>query len=370
MCKEFSPAIKHFEVLTIYLKDLSALNESDNSSDLYFIEIHMSDSETKERLSSYFQSNLFRLGDKINDLYQIPLGFEQRASLRFYLFRVREDKNQKPIQLALSSQIEMSRRNLLISELSLIPHESSSNAGDSSAYNFYTLKLQCSFQSDLYPTASRISIELFNYKLVNKLDREKDLLHMIDVFAKAGNFNEPVLVRKFLEFFAILSSNAPTDEHAAKAKSDRRIIRVLLLSKIYEAFIKVIESCFYSVDCKHSKTQSRADISIILKDFKYQPKQAIHFLLNFLKNQLDTLVETGTVTSADSQPDLLVLTFKTFDKLIEIIHLLSSGNNQSKLELKYEINDLIVKLFGEWILFKLFKFHLISSSIYIQVPSL
>lgn len=369
MCKEFSPAIKHFELLTIYLKDLSALNDSDNPSDLYFIEIHMSDSETKEKLSSYFQSNLFRLGDKINDLYQISLSFEQRASLRFYLFHLKEDNNQKPVQLALSSQIEMSRRNLLVSELSLIPHESPSNSenstGDNIAYNFYTLKLQCSFQSELYPTASRISIELFNYKLVNKLDKEKELLHMVDVFAKAGNFNEPVLVRKFLEFFAILSSNAPTDEHAAKNKSDRRIIRVLLLSKIYEVFIKVIESCFYFVGCKQSKIQSRADIATILKDFKHKPKQAIHFLLNFLKNQLDTLIEAETVPSVDSQPDLLVLTFKTFDKLIEIIHLLSSGNNQSKLELKYEINDLIVKLFGKCILFNFSKLHSLQFSIYL-----
>jgi hypothetical protein len=319
------------------LNDLSALNDYSSPSDLYFLEVQ--DLANKENLV-YFHSNLFRPSDKINDLYQIRLGFEQRASLRFFLFRFKD--NNIHTLLATSSQIEMSRRNLLLSEISLIPPESSGETNESAAYNFYTLKLQCSFQSELYPTVSRVSIDLFNYKLTNRMDKEKELLQMVDVFAKAGNFNEPVLIRKFLEFFAALNTNAPIDEAAVKVKNDRRNTRALLLSKVYEVFVKVTNKCFYSCQVV------RAELSTLLKDFKCQPKQAIHFLLYFLKNQLDTLMDVTTVaTVASDDSDLLVLTFKTFDKLIEIIHFLSSGNNQSKLELKYEINDLIVKLFGE-----------------------
>ena len=63
-------------------------------------------------------------------------------------------------------------------------------------------------------------------------------------------------------------------------------------------------------------------------------KQCVHFLLNFLKNQVDTLDDR-----------LFALTMKTFDKIIEIVFIISLGSN--KFEMKYEVNDLIVKLFGK-----------------------
>ncbi len=44
---------------------------------------------------------------------------------------------------------------------------------------------------------------------------------------------------------------------------------------------------------------------------------------------------------------LFTATMKCFNKLIEIIYILSLGNNKSKFEMKYELNDLVVKVFGK-----------------------
>jgi len=105
-----------------------------------------------------------------------------------------------------------------------------------------------------------------------------------------------------------------------------------LLSKIYEGFIKVVEKCLYS-----ESSSSLIDLNILLSNLSHQwSKQCVHFLLNWLKNQVDTL---DTV--------LFTATMKCFNKLIEIIYILSLGNNKSKFEMKYELNDLVVKVFGK-----------------------
>lgn len=333
---------KSFETLTIYLNEIQTINETSqqkienpNFHSYYFVEIHV-DSEPKEK-SSYFQSNLFKLSEKINDLCQISLDFDQTANIKVFLFKLssKSENNKIPVQLASSHTFELSRKNLIaMTDLSLSP---APNSNDTCSCCFFKLKLKCHFHSQYYPTTSQLAVELLNFKLINKLEQEKELLHILDSFSKGADFNQPILIRKFLEFFAILNTALPADESSlGLKKNDRRMIRSLLCNQIYEAFIKVIEQCFYP---ENKMQTNKCNLNVVLSDFKQQSKQSIHFLLNFLKNQIDSLI-------SDSNSALFILTIKTFHKLIEIIHILAFSNNKSKFELKYEMNDLIVKLFG------------------------
>lgn len=111
----------------------------------------------------------------------------------------------------------------------------------------------------------------------------------------------------------------------------------MLLAKIYESFIRVLE--------KFTESPDNVDLSVILSNFKHQSKQSVNFLLNFLKNQIESL-NTDQDLSDQTRTNVYIATMKTFDKLVEIIHILSCNNNKSFFELKYEMNDLIVKLFG------------------------
>ena len=116
-----------------------------------------------------------------------------------------------------------------------------------------------------------------------------------------------------------------------------------MVSKVYEAFVRLLNEC------------SESKLSTILAGFKNRSKQAIQFLLSFLKNHIDNIVLTEEINTATSLPqhqtlnfktDLYTLTIKCFHKLLQLICQLSHENNKSKFELKYEVNDLMAKLFG------------------------
>ena len=110
-----------------------------------------------------------------------------------------------------------------------------------------------------------------------------------------------------------------------------------MVSKVYEAFARLLNEC------------SQAKLSIILAGFKNRSKQAIQFLLSFLKNHIAEEIYAATSIpqqTLDVKTDLYTLTIKCFHKLLQLICQLSHENNKSKFELKYEINDLMAKLFG------------------------
>ena len=61
--------------------------------------------------------------------------------------------------------------------------------------------------------------------MINGLESENDLLDLIEGFRVNNLFNEPVFIRKFLEFFAVLNTAVPNDEILVGKKKDRRLIR-------------------------------------------------------------------------------------------------------------------------------------------------
>ena len=162
-----------FETLTIYLNDLKSLTISPptehsptpiaaQAPSFHFIEIHIINTTTTTTKTTYFQSNLFQITHKINDLCQIPFDLDQTASIQIYLFKLgaisSTDNNKSlAIQLAASNLIKVNRRHLsIISDLNLFP-----SIGQSEV--IYNLKVKCSYHSEYYPNSTRTAVELFNF---------------------------------------------------------------------------------------------------------------------------------------------------------------------------------------------------------------
>jgi len=316
----------NFEVLTVYLNkiesSLDAVAEDDEW--LYFIQIKI---ETKiqdptngtnlNQSVNVFRSNLFRLNESINDLCRIPFedGDLIRTSanekiLKFDLYRV--DRTDM-IRMVASNSVNLcqSRHHLIqLNELHL-----------GHAVRFSNLKIKFSFQSAIYPMR-RVAIDLFEFNLDSQ--NANRLLSLVEIFlnCKQSN-NEWILTRKFLEFFSVLNDPAQLACLSTKIVNDvmtnRRMIRDLLIEKLFEAFLRLI-----------STNEASIDMKLIVSGLKYSQNQ-LKLLSQFLANQVKSqFMERFTE-----------LTVKCFDKLIELIVYLSL--NKSKYELKYEINDLITK---------------------------
>jgi len=240
--KNRNPAVsKSFETLTIYLNDLkpvSTTNKDLQQQDspttaplsFYFIEIHIINTKQNNKIS-YFQSSLFQLSDHVNDLCQIPLEYDHNTSLRFFLFKlgtVTTDKS-LAVQLGASNIIEACNRRSVetMSEVYLIT---------GSNQKIFSLKFRCSYESEYYPTSKiRTVVDLYNFRLATTAESEKNLLDLVEDFnGKGSGLEEPVLIRKFLEFFAVLNMALPNDELLVGKKNDRRLTRSK--NRIYNFF--------------------------------------------------------------------------------------------------------------------------------------
>ncbi len=221
---------KNFETLTIYLNDLKQVSvsykdvsqqEPLTTSSFYFIEIQMINTKQNDKIC-YFHSSLFQLNDRVNDLCQIPLEYDHNTSLKFFVFKlgsVTSDKS-KAVQLGVSNLIDVvDRRNLEnMSDIDLFTGNNK---------RIYNLKFRCSYESEYYPKSkSQNVVDLFNFKLLNKAESEKELLDLIEEFNnKKIGFDESILIRKFLEFFAVLNTAFPNDDLIAGRKNERRLIK-------------------------------------------------------------------------------------------------------------------------------------------------
>lgn len=240
--KRLKPRGENFEILTIYLNDIKRVNEirtlqSDeiNKTSFFYIEIHVEFVDSSKKI--YFRSNIFKLTEKINDLYQIPCDFSKsEMNLKFYVFKlvsnVKSPVNNSIVQLASSGAIEVNRR--CVTVISAVYLASERNSIDSNPLYEYNLRLRCSIQSDYYPNSSQVANDLLNFNLVNSIERENDLLELIDCFLKNEKFNEPILIRKFLEFFGALNIPLSNDEQSiGLKKNDRRLIRGIFSNLIF-----------------------------------------------------------------------------------------------------------------------------------------
>ncbi len=237
-----SAVSKSFETLTIYLNDLkpvSTTNKDLQQQDspattplsFYFIEIHIINTKQNNKIS-YFQSSLFQLSDHVNDLCQIPLEYDHSTSLRFFVFKlgtVTADKS-LAVQLGASNIIEACNRRSVetMSEVYLVTGSNQKS---------FNLKFRCSYESEYYPTSKiRTVVDLYNFRLATTPESEKNLLDLIEDFnGKGSGSEEPVLIRKFLEFFAVLNMALPNDELLVGKKNDRRLTRST--SRIYFFFL-------------------------------------------------------------------------------------------------------------------------------------
>ena len=230
------PRAENFEMLTIYLNDIIRVNEirtqqlEDNiKSNFYYIEIHVEFLDSSKK--SYFRSNIFKITERINDLYQIPCDFNKsEMNLKFYVFKlvsnIKSPANNSIVQLASSGAIEINRR--CVTVISAVYLASEKTGSDSNPLCEYNLRLRCSIQSDYYPNSSQVAFELLNFNFVNSLERENDLLELIDSFLKNQKFNEPILIRKLLELFGALNTPFSNDEQSnGSKKNDRRLVKCI-----------------------------------------------------------------------------------------------------------------------------------------------
>ena len=211
-----------FETLTIYFNQIMITKPANTPTDLsatfYFIEIRI-ESEEANKIVSYYKTNVFRLNDKINDLCQIPFDFDMESPtkrLKFCLYKVSATSVAHQLY-STSSSLEINRKTLTyLNNLSLL----NSNVDQCCYFN---LQVRFLFQSVDYPE-KRIAIDLFDFKLEQNYDKERDLLYLFDIYLRNSNLSEFCLIRKFLGFFAVLNTVSNDDQTNSK-KNDRRNLR-------------------------------------------------------------------------------------------------------------------------------------------------
>jgi len=303
---------ENYESLTIYLNKIESC--LDVSEEFHFIQIRIEtksqSDETITNSMNLFRSNLFKLNDDINDLCQIPIDETDlnicEKILKFDLFKL--DARNESIKMVSSSSVSLFNNRHNLTQLNEL------NLGNSMKIS--NLKIKFLFQSNYYPTR-RIAIDLLEFNLDSS--NANCLLNLIDIYLISKNNSEPILIRKFLEFFSILNDS---NKFSVKT-NEKRLIRDLLLEKLYLGFLQLIH-VYYIVEKKNE-----IDLKFIVSNLKNE-KLTIQFLISHIRNNFE-------------KSALFELTVKCLSKLIEIIIYLSI--NKSKYEIKYEINDLIMKIF-------------------------
>ena len=221
---EYLNAYSNFETLTIYLNQLMITKPANSPNEsvgtFYFIEIWI-DSEEENKSVNYYRTNVFKLNDKINDLCQIPFDFDMESPtkrLKFCLYKVSAASNAAHHLYSTSSSLDINRRTLTyLNNLSL------SNSSNADQYCYFNLQVRFLFQSVHYPE-KRIAMDLFEFKLEQTYDKERDLLYLFDIYLRNSNLSEFCLIRKFLSFFATLNTVSNDDQMNSK-KNDRRNLR-------------------------------------------------------------------------------------------------------------------------------------------------
>ena len=265
----FSPLEHRSKLAQHQMNKISHKQKSSDKNDLinclFFIQVSLDRlrNDAFDGKKYQFRTSLFKLNENINELCQIPLEidteFNDNNRIKLELFKIELGK----VSLMTMICVDLNRKQLgNINDLDISQDSSFS----------LNLKLKFGFVSEFYP-AKRTSSDLYEFALENgfTLEKERDFLVVVESYLNACCFNEPIFIRKFIEIFYFL--NAPADEltivgspvlgpvSRKNENSNRKLIRRVLHSKIYEAFVRVLNECCSNIPDKFSYTN-------ILKNLK------------------------------------------------------------------------------------------------------
>ena len=318
-------------------------NNSDTFSDDYYYYLKLTTSSSLNVINDKNENNEFLtnicsindLENNLNDLCQLYLDFDNfvnnhiKINIELYKINIIDSSLKRLKSEIIASNSLNLNRNLNIITLNL--------------NEMIDLKLSFSFTSKYYPL-KKTSIDLYEFdlnELINdSFNKEIELSNLCDRFLLNYNF-DLILLRKFLQCFNSLNINSLIVNKKSNNDIDRRNNRKMLLSKIYESFLKLLND--YNL-FNQIENNSLISLNSILLNMD-QPKCSIQLIIQIIKN----LIENETIESNLTNKKLaqiFEITLKNFHLIIEIFVTLSQSksSNMTLYELKYDLNDIFSKL--------------------------
>jgi hypothetical protein len=344
-----------FYFIRIEIDSSSGRNARFHDQDWRICQIQDNSDQTKASSKSFYNSRMFKIGENINDISQILISFERIdsessnvLSLKINLCKVTTLSDNCLFESIASAALILERGHLRTRRLCLV--------GESTHLSHlcsFCLSLSYSIQSSYYPT-SAISRRLFEHK---SLEHE-ELRELLDVYVKelaARNQDiktlkyewrscsfEILLLSKLLEMLAAANAANSTSSHTNTTSHARAALSTI---KIYEAMLNVLKR---SVNSSRSLGLSEGGLCSALKRVcsdlgdAQQRRSIVHSLLTVMKR----LIEASSLSAATSPSNLLLELFESSMRHMAHLTLLlvELTSSYSTYQLKYEINDLVMRL--------------------------